>query len=176
MRKVILYIAMSLDGKIAKVDGDVSWLENLPNPDKTDYGFADFYKTVDTTLMGRITYEQVLGFDVDRPHGGKKNFVFTRSKPEANSDYEFIKKDVAEFVKSLKKEPGSNIWLIGGAQINTALFNAGLIDQMMIFVMPIVLGEGIDLFAARPNQNMLHLIETKTYASGATLLHYEFKK
>ena len=77
MRKIISYIAMSIDGKIAKANGDISWLEEIPNPNNDDYGYAEFYNSIDTTLMGRITYEQVIGFDVPFPYPDKTNYVFT---------------------------------------------------------------------------------------------------
>lgn len=173
MKKLILYIATSLDGKIAKPDGDVAWLDQLPNPDKSDYGYADFYNTLDTTLMGRKTYDQVLGFDLKEPLYPKtKNYVFTTQKDNPVEGFEFVNEDPVTFTKKLKQQEGKDVWLIGGAAINTPLFNAGLIDEMMVFVMPIVLGDGIPLFARSPNTNEIQLIDNKVYEGGAALLHY----
>jgi len=173
MKKLILYIAASLDGKIAKPDGDVAWLEQLPNPDQSDYGYTDFYKTLDTTLMGRKTYDQVLGFDLKDPLYPKTtNYVFTTQKDNPVEGFEFVNEDPVTFTKKLKQQAGKDIWLIGGATINTPLFNAGLIDEMMVFVMPIVLGDGIPLFAQAPQTTVMKLIDSKVYGSGAALLHY----
>jgi dihydrofolate reductase len=77
MRKIKLYIAMSLNGKITKTDGRVTWLETLPNADKMDYGYADFYESVDTTIQGFNTYKQVLDWGIDFPYADKKNYVIT---------------------------------------------------------------------------------------------------
>jgi len=88
MRKVILYVAISLDGKIAKPDGNVEWLDSIPNPDQLDYGYAEFYENIAITIMGNNTYEEVLGFDVPFPYPTKKNYVLTRQ--EGKTDTEFV--------------------------------------------------------------------------------------
>ncbi len=85
-RKIILYIACSLDGKIADRTGSVSWLEELPNPDQTDYGYNDFLASVDTTIMGNKTYRHILGFGIDFPYQEKINYVITRNKTLAHDE------------------------------------------------------------------------------------------
>jgi dihydrofolate reductase len=79
MRKIVLYIAASLDGKIARKDGDVKWLDEFSDPEQMDYGYNDFLNSIDTTLMGNNTYKQLLGFGIDFPYRGKTNYVFTRN-------------------------------------------------------------------------------------------------
>jgi dihydrofolate reductase len=171
--KLKLYIATSLDGKIAKPDGNVDWLHEIPNPDKSDYGYFAFYDGIGITLQGYHTYQFILDSGVDFPYVGKKNYVFTRKTGLPTTEQvEFVNGDIISFTQKLKEEAQEDIWLIGGGQINTLLWNAGLIDEMQVFVMPIVLGEGIPLFAPHPQEGMLALQESQAFASGAVLLRY----
>ena len=175
MREVKLYIAMSLNGKIAKPDGSVTWLETLPNPDNTDYGYADFLATVDTTIQGFSTYKQLIDWGIDFPYANKKNYVFTRKQNLKHTEFvEFVTENHTDFIQQLKKEKGGDIWLIGGGQINTLLLNADLIDEIQVFVMPIILSDGIEIFEILPNEKRLNLVATKNFASGAVLLKYKF--
>lgn len=174
MRQLILYIATSLDGKIARSDGSVDWLAQLPNPTHDDYGYADFYARVDTTLQGYTTYRQTLDFEGDFPYPDTTNYVFTRQADKEDTEHvRFIANDIVSFVRQLKEKVGQDIWLIGGGQINTVLLDANLIDTMQIFVMPIVLGSGIPLFAPTAKEAQLTLTETKCYDSGVVELVYQ---
>lgn len=173
MRKIVLYIAISLDGKIARPDGSVDWLDSIPNPDKLDYGYSDFYKSFDTTLQGYNTYQTILNFGIPFPYPDKKNFVFTTKTNLENTEYvDFISGDIVSFIQDLKIEDGKDIWLIGGGKLNTSLFNAGLIDEFQIFVMPIIVGEGIPLFGMLPNETMLRLIGNNAFPNGVVALKY----
>ena len=173
MKKVKLYIATSLDGFIADKNGSVNWLENFPNPNLLDYGYNDFYDSIDTTLMGNATYQQILNFDIPFPYAGKQNIVFTRNNTlEKDDNVRFITKDIPNFVRTLKQELGKDIWLIGGGQINILLFNHGLIDEIIITYIPIVLGEGIPFFGGIANQTTLKLLKTKTFSTGAISMIY----
>jgi len=173
MRKIVLYIAISLDGKIARPDGSVDWLDAIPNPDKLDYGYSDFYKSFDTTLQGYNTYRTILNFGIPFPYPDKKNYVFTSKTNLENTEYvDFVSGDIISFIQNLKNEEGKDIWLIGGGKLNTSLFNAGLIDEFHVFVMPIVVGEGIPLFDMVPNETMLRLIGSETFSSGVIALNY----
>ena len=78
-RKLKLYIAASLDGYIARPDGSLDWLEGLPNPKKIDYGYQKFYQSIDMVILGRVTYEEILGFGVDWPYGGCKAWVVSQN-------------------------------------------------------------------------------------------------
>lgn len=175
MRKLILYIAQSLDGKTATPDGRVDWLEQIANPDDNDYGYAEFYDSIDVTLMGNTTYQQIHGFDIPFPYPNKENYVFTRN-PEIreNENVQFITGNLISFVRDLKEENGKHIWLVGGSQINKLMYNAGLIDEMILFVMPIILGDGIPLFQPSLLINHPVLISTEQYLSGVVKLHYKF--
>lgn len=178
MREVILYSAASLDNFIARPDGGIDWLHypeyEVPGE---DYGYHDFYNTIDTTLMGNNTYKMVLGFDVPFPYPEKTNYVFTHSQEYKNTEYvSFISEDIAGFVKELKTKPGKDIWLVGGGQINTLLLNNDLIDKMILTLIPIILGEGIQLFNGVAKEVKFDLVESKSYKSGLAQLTFKRKQ
>lgn len=173
MRKIILYIAMSLNGKIARKNGNVDWLESLPNPENTDHGYNEFLQSADTTIMGNATYRQLLSWGIDFPYRNKQNYVFTRNANlTKDENVEYIGKNHVEFARELKMQPGKAIWLIGGGQLNTLFFNHNLIDEIRVFVMPIVISDGIELFEAIPKERVLTLGETKIHSSGGVELRY----
>jgi dihydrofolate reductase len=172
-RKLILYIASSLNGKIADAEGRVDWLESMPNPDKLDYGYAEFYDSIDTTIQGNATYKQVMSWGIDFPYAGKTNYVFTRNvELQDTADVQFVAHDHVDFVQALKAEPGKAIWLIGGGQVVTLLLNAKLIDEIRIFTMPIILRDGIDLFGSLPDESHLTLLQSKAYSTGVVESRY----
>ena len=174
MRKIKLYIAISLNGKIANSDGSVDWLERIPRPDNSDYGYMEFYNCVDTTIQGYNTYKQVINWDIEFPYKGKKNYVLTKKQNIRNNEYvEFITENHVDFIKTLKKKDGGDIWLIGGAQANTLILNAGLLDEIHVFIMPVILSGGIELFDAFPKETELKHIETISYSTGVTGLKFE---
>ncbi|MGJ5640631.1 dihydrofolate reductase family protein [Formosa sp. S-31] len=173
MKKVKLYIAMSLNGKIAASDGSVEWLETIPNPDESDYGYASFYDSIDTTLQGNSTYAQILSWEIDFPYRDKRNYVFTRNKSLRNDrNVMYVAEHHLDFIRDLKLKEGKDIWLVGGGQINTLLLNAGLIDEIQLYIMPIIISEGIDLFENIPKETNLKLKSSKHFASGAVELIY----
>jgi dihydrofolate reductase len=176
MRNVILYIAISLDGKIADAEGQVDWLNEMPNPDNSDYGYKKFFDGIDTVLMGNTTYQQVLGFGQGNPYAGKNTFVFTRQKQLKKDKYVvYISGDVTGFIGKLKKQEGKDIWCVGGGEINTSLLAHGLIDEIRVFIMPILLGDGLSIVKPLPRNVHLDLLDSKTYASGVTELKYTIK-
>lgn len=173
MKKIKLYIAISLDGKIADANGSTDWLEQIPNPDQNDYGYFDLLNAVDVTLMGNSTYQQVRSFPIPFPYADKENYVFTRNGNLKKDEYAtFVSANFKETLMDLKNKEGKDIWLIGGGEVNTLLQSMDLIDEYLVFVMPIILGEGTPLFAAHPKKSDLKLITSKTFESGAVLLHY----
>jgi len=173
MRKIKLYIAVSIDGYIAQSDGGVGWLDEVPNPNQADYGYFDFYKSIDTTLMGNATYRQILTFDIPFPYADKVNYVFSRTAQEDNQDVKFVQKNVADFVSELKSQEGGDIWLVGGGQLNAAFLKDGLIDEMIISIMPIVLGSGLPLFAVQDVKDMFTLKKVVSFQSGVVQTIYE---
>jgi dihydrofolate reductase len=161
MRKIILFIASSLDGYIARRDHSIDWLFT-----SGDYGYKKFYDSIDTVIVGRKTYDVVRGFEKE-PFKGKKIFVFSRSNPN-------FSKDPVKTVRRLKKEKGRNIWLVGGGKMISVLMNAGLVDEIINSVHPIVLGSGIPLFPGVKETNM-KLKKTTAFPSGLLQLHYAVK-
>jgi dihydrofolate reductase len=172
MRKVILSIAMSIDGYIARRDGKVDWLQSIPNPGKIDYGFAEFYKTVDTTIMGNNTYKEILGFDIPFPFMDKENFVFSRSGRKNDSHVTFISGSPITLVNTLKERQGGNIWLIGGGQINKAFLDNHLIDEMLLRVVPVVIGDGLPLFPQITDDTLFTLLKVETFSTGTVQMTY----
>lgn len=168
-RKIIAYLAVSADGYIARPDGDVKWLDRPKG--SGDYGMADFYKTVDTTIMGKKTYDLALKWG-QTSYPGKKNYVFTRSSPTPTKDIEFVNESVGDFVERLLKQKGKDIWLVGGAELNGAFLDAGAIDEFIIHVIPVLIGDGIPLIPRRHRELQLDLVSSHQYKDGVLRLHY----
>ncbi|MBP9477222.1 MAG: dihydrofolate reductase [Sebaldella sp.] len=143
--KIVLYIAMSLDGYIAKEDGSIEWLENTGGDEVS--GYLDFYETIDTIIMGRKTYDQVLTFG-EWGYKAKKTYVLTSKPRETKNDLEieFINEDLNSLVNRLKAKAKLDIWLLGGAKIVNEFLESELIDEYRIAIIPIILGSGIKLF------------------------------
>lgn len=158
-RKVILYIAVSLDGYIADENGGVDWLEEAGG--EGDNGYKSFFETIDTVVMGKATYNQILGFDVPFPYAEKKCYVFSGTQMGKDEHAEFVNEDVNNFVCRLKQEKGQNIWLVGGAGILDAFMKAGAVDEFILTYIPVILGKGIPLFKNDNPKMKLHLKETK---------------
>ena len=170
MRNVRLFIATSLDGYIARKDHTIDWLFT-----EGDYGYQQFLDSIDTTLMGNTTYRVVREMDMPFPYVGKQNYVFTNHKVTDTDDYvTFVDTDIAAFVRRLKDQPGKDIWLIGGGQINTILLNAGLIDELMVFIHPIILGGGIPLFGGTPHERKFMYHSSRAFEDG--LLEVVYKR
>lgn len=175
-RKIISYIAISLDGKIARQNGEVDWLDKIPNPDNSDYGYQAFYDGIDTTIMGGVTYREVLGFDVEFPYKGKSNYVFTRDQSKTEDEnVRFVSDNFDEFIADLKASSKKNIWLIGGGQMNTFFLKNGWLDEMIVSIMPVVIGAGLPLFTDDTPDRQLELIDETIHSSGVVELKYKIK-
>lgn len=177
MPEVILYIASSLDGYIARPDGAVDWLDEVAvqeSGDQEDFGYEEFYAGIGTVLMGRATYEQLLTFDVDYPYPGTAGYVFSRTRAgERDENVEFIGgADIPQFIASLKASSDKNIWLIGGGLLIQEFLRQNLVDRFIVTVMPVILGEGIPMFPPPTPQIGLELVETLPFSSGMVQLTY----
>ncbi len=158
MRKVILYIAQSLDGYIAKKDGNLDWLPQEIS-EKMNKFYSDFSQQVDTVLMGRKTYDQIV--NVLSPnqwaYPNKTSYVWTSTKTESlENSVHFMDTDLVSFVKELKEQEGKNIWVLGGGSFIAELVKNNLIDEYSITIVPVILGEGIPLFP-KDNKNTIFL-------------------
>ena len=151
MKKLKLYVASSLDGFIAREDDDLKWLTEAPNPENDDHGYAAFLETVDTVLMGNSTYKWVVAEWMPNPYPDLKNYVFTRGEAKTSGNINYINDDPVAFTAELKKGDGKDIFLVGGGELIKQLLAAGLIDEMIIFIVPVVLGRGIRLFPETDN-------------------------
>jgi dihydrofolate reductase len=176
MGKVILYIAASLDGFIARKDGKIDWLPGSDGSEDDssngeDYGYNDLMDRTDVFIMGRKTYEQVLTFD-DWPYPGKKCYVCTSKKLKEDLNVEF-NDDAVSLVNDLSEKDGKDIWLIGGSGVNGSLLNAGLIDEIILTVIPVVIGSGIGLFSGVKTDAKFNLIESKKFDNGMAQLKYQ---
>jgi dihydrofolate reductase len=173
MRKVKLFIASSLDCYIAREDGGIDWLFT-----DDDYGYTKFYDSVDTIIVGRKSYDQSLAFE-EYPYKGKSVYVFTRKKVRKNSNeqgVEYIDTNIQDFVTSLTQSIGKDIWLIGGGEIVSVLLNAGLVDEIILSIHPIILGTGIPLLRDIQKEVNLKLENSLSFDSGLTQLYYKVLK
>lgn len=170
-RKLILYIAMSLDGYIAKPNDDLSFL-SVVEKEGEDYGHADFVSTIDTVIMGRKTYDWVTK-QVDFPHAEKNAFILTRTARPRIGNTVFYTGALSDLVRKLKVEEGQNIFCDGGAEVVNELLMNDLIDEFIISVIPVLVGNGIKLFKdGRPEQK-LKLVSVKSFDTGLTQLHFK---
>ncbi len=170
MRKIIVYIATSADGYIARPDGDVAWLDR-PRP-KGNYGMAAFYKSIDTVLMGRKTYDLALKFG-HKSYPGKQNYVFSRTRRRSRiPNVKFVRQAAGEFAKQLRTVKGKNIWLVGGGGLIAEFLDAGEIDEFIIHVIPTFIGEGIPLIQPKHRLIRLELLSSRAYPDGVVRLHY----
>jgi dihydrofolate reductase len=171
-RNVIVHIATSADGYIARPDGNLEWLTSRPAP-KGFYGMNAFMRSIDTKLLGRKTYEVSL-------HMGAKfdskcrNIVFSRHAPPADapSGVEFVSGAIGPFVSRLREHPGKDIWLMGGGELIASFLDEQAIDEFVISVAPVFIGDGIPLIARRHRHVPLDLHSVERFEDGLVQLHY----
>lgn len=170
-RKVILYIAMSLDGYIAKLDDDLTFL-SIVEQEGQDYGYANFIETVDAVIVGRKTYDKVISMGYDFPHSDKDAYVITRTERPAIGNIKFYKDSLKDLVTALKRKEGKNIFVDGGAETVNELLKDNLIDEFYISVIPVLLGDGVSLFKKGRQEQALELVHTSHFEKGLVQLHY----
>lgn len=174
MPKTVLYIATSLDGFIAKPDGNLDWLTSFPPPPNGDYGYASLLHRIGTILMGRKTYEELLGFGIEWPYAGYETFVVT-SNTELNinsPDTFLLPSSLSTLVNELKTTRTKDIWIVGGGQLIASLLQENLIDEMILSVIPKIIGEGIPLFPGNHPASDWELRESEVFSTGLVNLKY----
>ncbi len=176
MRKVTFGGANSLDNYIARADDAVDWLMWSKEAGEV---MRDYWKTIDTVLMGRKTYEVALKQSKGRsnPYPGVKSYVFSQTlkKKAPDGAVEIISTDAAEFVRDLKRREGKDICLMGGGLLAKSLFEADLIDEIGFNIHPVLLARGIPLFHEMNHQIELELLECKPFKNGCVLVTYRVK-
>ena len=166
-RRIKLFIASSLDGCIARRNETIDWLF-----DDADYGYTSFYAGVDTLVMGRNTYD--VGLTIDPyPYPGKQVMVLSKSRTGTDQNgATYVDREPFDVVHDLRSQEGGDIWLVGGGLTIRSFLAAGLIDEIDLFVHPILLGDGLPLFPHGFPETALELVSTESFASGLVRLSY----
>lgn len=171
---IYIYIAESLDGYIAKEDRDIEWLNEIPNPEKSDYGFSEFMNKIDALIMGRNTFEKVLSFNT-WPYN-KPVFIFSNTlnkiPDELKGKCEIVNGDPKDILEDLINKNYLNIYIDGGKTIQSFL-KEDLIDEMIITKIPILLGKGIKLFGSIPEILKFTHFNTMVYNNSLVQIHYK---
>jgi dihydrofolate reductase len=174
-RKVIVHIATSADGYIARLDGDLEWLTSRPAP-KGFYGMNAFMSSIDTKLLGRKTYEVSLRMGA-KFDSKTRNIVFSRHAAplDAPAGVEFVSSAIGPFVSRLREQPGKDIWLMGGGELIASFLDDHAIDELVVSVAPVFIGDGIPLIARRHRHVPLELRGVKRYEDGLVQMHYRVR-
>lgn len=169
-RKVTFGCANSLDNFIARPDHSVDW---LMWSDEVAELTSNFWKTIDTVLMGRKTYEAAIRAGQAGGYSGMQTYVFSRTlEATSGGTLSVVNEDVTTFVRRLKAEPGKGMCLMGGGELAQPLFEAGLIDEVGVNIHPVLLGEGIPMFRPVPRALNLRLKEHRVLENGCVYLLY----
>ncbi len=175
MRKVILGLAVSLDGYIEGPNGEYDWCFT-----DEDYGMSEFFERVDSVFIGRRSYEVAQNMNPEAADMGgmpkMTEYVFSNTLESVKGDSILINGNIKEEVKKIKSSKGKDIWLFGGAELTSSLMNLGLVDEIWLSVHPVLLGSGKPLFSGIKRRINLNLLKSKTYKSGLVSLKYELDK
>lgn len=168
--KVVLYIATSLDGYIARPNGAVDWLDDL-EVDGEDNSYYEFYQTIGTVVMGRLTYDEVLKLADNFPYADKPCYVLSRSAHAPAPHVTFTDEDIETLIPRLQQSSDGDVWLIGGGQIVAAFLEKNLLDELQIAIIPKVLGDGIPLFPKGTVPSSFQLTEMKDMRAFISLIY-----
>lgn len=172
-RKLILYIATSLDGFIADEKESLEWL--LKTEGEGDNGYGGFYETIDTVLLGRRTYDWIMKHENGNfPYKDKKCYVFSKSLKGKNNYVEFMNEDIPAFVKKLKGQEGGDIWIVGGGELLSYFIKERLVDRFIVTFAPALIGRGIPLFKENDIEMDLELKSVRRFNQFAEL-QYDYK-
>lgn len=168
--KISIYIASSIDGYIARKDGNLDWLHYGHTGDE-DYGFKKFTSTIDAVIMGKNTYEVVSSFD-EWAYKNKRVIVLSNTLTEVRKEAELFSGKLTELLAKLHAENVKHIWVDGGITASKFL-EAGLVDDLTISIIAMILGSGIPLFSTMNQERRCHLVSTQSYPSGLVQLKYK---
>ncbi|MGD9253909.1 MAG: dihydrofolate reductase family protein [Holophagae bacterium] len=172
MLTVIYSVACSVDGFIADADGGIDWLSRIAIEGE-DFGHGEFFGSVDAMVMGSTTYEQVLGFG-EWPYGETPCWVLSSQRlPAASKGVTVTPFDPAAVLSAIEAQGMQRVWLVGGGQLAGAFRDLQLIDECVVTVIPVILGNGVPLFAGDGPSSWLQLISSREMAGGVISLHYE---
>jgi dihydrofolate reductase len=175
-RKIVVNIATSADGYVARPDGNLDWLTRRSAP-KGYYGLPQFERSVDGKILGRKTFDLSLkmgaNFTAKNVH-----YVFSRQPPPASvpAGVQFVTESIKTFAERLRKQAGKNIWMMGGGEIIGSFLDEGAIDEFIVTVVPTFIGEGIPLMAPRHREVLLRLLDVERFADGVVQVHYEVQR
>lgn len=170
-RPVVLYIACSIDGYIAGPNGELDFLSQVEKQGE-DYGYQEFVNSVDTVIMGRKTYDKVLSFGIPFPHADKTCYIVTRSAKPSKDSVHFYTGNLKTLVTDLKSKEGKTIFIDGGAELVALLLEENLVDDIIVSIIPSILGDGIRLFKTQNTASSWELVSAKTFDTGLVQLHY----
>jgi dihydrofolate reductase len=172
MGRIIVYIATSFDGFIARKDDDISWLDSFSNGSE-DYGYPEFMNNVGTAIMGSRTYEESLRHP-DRLLTGVKNYILTtRSLPGSPGIItEFWNRSPADLVSTIRRESAKDIYVVGGGKVISRFIGEGLVDEIRQFIVPVILGDGIPLYTGIGREIGLRRLNVLSYPNGIVQVRY----
>lgn len=174
MPKTILYIAQSLDGYIARPDGNLDWLTSIPTPKDGDYGYEQLLQGTEIIIMGRSTYEELLKFDMEWPYENFKTYVVTSNPAfeiKTASTY-LLTSPISSFITNWKQTATKNAWIVGGSKLIASFIHQNLIDEMIITIIPKTIGVGISLFSNNIPEQNFQLIHSEVFETGVVNLTY----
>lgn len=171
-RKIVVNIATSADGYVARPDGDLDWLTDRPAP-KGFYGLPEFERSIDAKILGRKTFDRSVEMGA-RFGAGAVHYVFSRQPPPASvpGGVQFVSGSIAAFAEGLRAQAGKNVWMMGGGDIIASFLDQGAIDEFILTVVPAFIGEGIPLLSPRHRHVPLRLLGVQQFPDGVVQLHY----
>lgn len=174
MRKIVLYIATSIDGLIAGENDDIKWLDNFPNPKKSDYGYAQFYDSIDTLLMGGRTFRVINKLVEAWPYHEKETYIISRQMTEdpTTPRVSLLGANWINEIRAIKEQKGKDIWIVGGGEILGELLKYNLVDKMIISHFPVLLGKGKRLFNNDYDSSNWELSRGKYFPNGVVQAEY----
>ncbi len=176
LRKIIVNIATSADGYVARSDGNLDWLTKRPAP-KGFYGLPEFERSTDAKILGRKTFDRSVQVGA-RFGANAVHYVFSRHPPPASvpAGVHFVTESIGVFAERLRTQAGKNVWVMGGGEIIGSFLDENAIDEFIITIVPTFIGEGIPLLGPKQRLVPLRLLGVQQFPDGVVQLHYEVQR